>query len=107
MVDTVPFSSTRKWASATVAPAGTDASERYVLHLGAPDVLLPTGEWTVARERVAELAAEGRRILVVTRSTHDPDPPSDQPDGQRDVLPSARLPLCLLLLEDTVKADSG
>ena len=106
VVDTVPFSSTRKWASATVAPAGPDASERYVLHLGAPDVLLPTGEWTVARERVAELAAEGRRVLVVTRPTHDPDRPSDQPDDQRDVLPSARLPLCLLLLEDTVKAEA-
>jgi len=102
VVDTVPFSSTRKWASATVVPASADTSDRYVLHLGAPDVLLPTGEWTVARERVAELAAEGRRVLVVTRSTHDPDRPSGQPDG----LPSARLPLCLLLLEDTVKAEA-
>ncbi|MEE3353663.1 MAG: HAD-IC family P-type ATPase, partial [Actinomycetota bacterium] len=102
VVDTVPFSSTRKWASATVVPASADTSDRYVLHLGAPDVLLPTGEWTVARERVAELAAEGRRVLVVTRSTHDPDRPSGRPDG----LPSARLPLCLLLLEDTVKAEA-
>ncbi|MDP6867529.1 MAG: HAD-IC family P-type ATPase [Acidimicrobiales bacterium] len=102
VVDTLPFSSTRKWASATVVPAGADTSDRYVLHLGAPDVLLPTGEWTVARERVAELAAEGRRILVVTRSTHDPDQPSGRPDD----LPSTRLPLCLLLLEDTVKAEA-
>jgi cation-transporting ATPase E len=102
VVDTLPFSSTRKWASATVVPAGADTSDRYVLHLGAPDVLLPTGEWTVARERVAELAAEGRRILVVTRSTHDPDRPSGRPDD----LPSTRLPLCLLLLEDTVKAEA-
>jgi len=89
-----------------VAPAGADASDRYVLHLGAPDVLLPTGEWTVARERVAELAAEGRRILVVTRSTYDLDRLNGRPDGQLDDLPSARLPLCLLLLEDTVKAEA-
>jgi len=99
VVDTVPFSSARKWASAVVAPAGTDSPHRNVLHLGAPDVLLPTGEWTVARDRVAELAADGCRVLVVTRSAHDPDREPEQ-------LPPARLPLCLLLLEDTVKDEA-
>ena len=99
VVDTVPFSSARKWASAVVAPAGPDAPQRDVLHLGAPDVLLPIGEWTVARDRVSELAAEGRRVLVVTRAAHDPDRDPEQ-------LPAARLPLCLLLLEDTVKEEA-
>ena len=87
----VPFSSARKWAAADFGDHGT-------LHLGAPDVLLPEGEWAVARDRVADLAAAGQRVLVLTRSaagTCDPD-----------VLPSARLPMCLVLLEDTVKPDA-
>ena len=87
----VPFSSARKWAAADFGDHGT-------LHLGAPDVLLPEGEWAVARDRVADLAATGQRVLVLTRSaagTCDPD-----------VLPSARLPMCLVLLEDTVKPDA-
>ena len=87
----VPFSSARKWAAADFGDHGT-------LHLGAPDVLLPEGEWAVARDRVANLAAAGQRVLVLTRSdagTCDPD-----------ALPSARLPMCLVLLEDTVKPDA-
>ncbi|MEC8873575.1 MAG: HAD-IC family P-type ATPase [Actinomycetota bacterium] len=87
----VPFSSARKWAAADFGDHGT-------LHLGAPDVLLPEGEWAVARDRVANLAAAGQRVMVLTRSaagTCDPD-----------VLPSARLPMCLVLLEDTVKPDA-
>ena len=87
----VPFSSARKWAAADFGDHGT-------LHLGAPDVLLPEGEWAVARDRVANLAAAGQRVMVLTRSdagTCDPD-----------VLPTARLPMCLVLLEDTVKPDA-
>ena len=87
----VPFSSARKWAAADFGDHGT-------LHLGAPDVLLPEGEWAVARDRVANLAAAGQRVMVLTRSdagTCDPD-----------ALPSARLPMCLVLLEDTVKPDA-
>ncbi|MDG2428019.1 MAG: HAD-IC family P-type ATPase [Acidimicrobiales bacterium] len=99
VVDTVPFSSARKWAAATFAPHGLDGTDRVVYHLGAPDVLLPTGEWSVARDRVAELANDGQRILVLTRSAHNPDAPSDQ-------LPPARLPMSLVLLEDTVKSEA-
>ena len=87
----VPFSSARKWAAADFGDHGT-------LHLGAPDVLLPEGEWAGARDRVANLAAAGQRVMVLTRSdagTCDPD-----------ALPSARLPMCLVLLEDTVKPDA-
>ena len=99
VVDTVPFSSARKWAAATFAPNGIDVTDRIVYHLGAPDVLLPTGEWSVARDRVAELATNGQRILVLTRSAHNPDAPTDQ-------LPPARLPMSLVLLEDTVKSEA-
>jgi len=99
VVDAVPFSSARKWAAATFAPHGLDDASRVVHHLGAPDVLLPVGEWSVARDRVTELADDGHRVLVVTRSSYDPDAPTDE-------LPSARLPLCLVLLTDTVKAEA-
>ncbi len=99
LVDAVPFSSARKWAAGTFAPRGAEAPDRIVHHLGAPDVLLPTGEWAVARDRVAELAADGRRVLVLTRSTHDPDRSTDE-------LPAARLPMCLVLLADTVKVEA-
>ena len=88
---TVPFSSARKWAAA-------DFDGRATFHLGAPDILLPKGEWAVARERVAELAEAGQRVLVLTRSsagTCDPE-----------TLPAARLPMCLILLEDTVRPEA-
>ena len=88
---TVPFSSARKWAAA-------DFDGRATFHLGAPDILLPKGEWAVARERVAELAETGQRVLVLTRSsagTCDPE-----------TLPAARLPMCLILLEDTVRPEA-
>ena len=88
---TVPFSSARKWAAA-------DFDGRATFHLGAPDILLPKGEWAVARERVAELAETGQRVLVLTRSsagTCDPE-----------TLPAARLPMCLILLEDMVRPEA-
>ena len=98
VVDAVPFSSARKWASATLRPPG-DVDTSAVYHLGAPDVLLPEGEWSTASDRVAELAADGRRVLVATRSALGPD-------ADPEVLPTARLPLCLVLLEDTVKEEA-
>tara|TARA_B100001964_G_scaffold245691_1_gene334862 strand:+ start:2431 stop:4812 length:2382 start_codon:yes stop_codon:yes gene_type:complete len=86
-----PFSSAHKWAAAEFEGHG-------VYHLGAPDVLLPEGEWAAARTRVAEHADTGYRILVLTRASS----PVDDPDA----LPRARAPLCLILLEDTVKEDA-
>jgi|TARA_B100000959_G_scaffold287121_1_gene369478 cation-transporting ATPase E len=86
-----PFSSAHKWAAAEFADHG-------VYHLGAPDVLLPEGEWATARARVAEHADTGYRILVLTRAS--------TPAEDTDSLPKARAPLCLVLLEDTVKEDA-
>ncbi len=96
VVETMPFSSSRKWASARFE-TGNDPTRLY--HLGAPDVLLPEGEWSTARNRVAELADEGRRVLLATQSTQEPD-------ANPEELPANRLPLCLVLLEDTVKAEA-
>ena len=88
---TVPFSSARKWAAA-------DFDGRATFHLGAPDILLPKGEWAVARERVAELAESGQRVLVLTRSSAG--------TCGTETLPAARLPMCLILLEDTVRPEA-
>ena len=88
---TVPFSSARKWAAA-------DFDSRATFHLGAPDILLPKGEWAVARERVAELAETGQRVLVLTRSSAG--------TCGTETLPAARLPMCLILLEDTVRPEA-
>ena len=87
----VPFSSARKWAAA-------DFDSRATFHLGAPDILLPKGEWAVARERVAELAETGQRVLVLTRSSAG--------SCGTETLPAARLPMCLILLEDTVRPEA-
>ena len=56
---TVPFSSARKWAAATFSGHGT-----WVL--GAPEVLLSGGG--AAARRVGEIAAEGRRVLLLARA---------------------------------------
>ena len=56
----VPFSSVRKWSAASFAGHGT-----WVL--GAPEMVLPSGH----QERLAqatELAASGRRVLVLARA---------------------------------------
>ena len=88
----VPFSSARKWAAASFAGRGT-------FHLGAPDVLLGTGEASdEARARAAAASAEGGRILVVTRS--------EALEASDDRLPEDRAPVCLVHLGDTIRSDA-
>jgi len=63
-VATVPFSSARKWSAADLGPAGT-------WFLGAPEVLLAAasrGGAATALARADDLAATGRRVLLVARS---------------------------------------
>ncbi|MEV4178375.1 HAD-IC family P-type ATPase [Nonomuraea sp. NPDC049709] len=55
---TVPFSSARKWS-------GADFGEHGAWVLGAPDVLLHTGD---TYDRAAELAATGTRVLALCRT---------------------------------------
>ncbi|HSI81014.1 MAG TPA: HAD-IC family P-type ATPase [Solirubrobacterales bacterium] len=87
-VRTVPFSSARRWSSATFEGRGT-----YIL--GAPEALGVDGE---VRERVATEAAVGRRIVLLARS-------SDAPAGGD--LPPARTPVALVSLEDEVRPDGA
>ncbi|EWT03598.1 hypothetical protein N865_09120 [Intrasporangium oryzae NRRL B-24470] len=63
---TVPFSSARKWSAASF-----DGQGGWVL--GAPEVLLPADD--PLRAHVAELAASGRRVLLVGRSDGLPAAP--------------------------------
>ena len=86
--DALPFSSARKWASATFEGHGLH-------HLGAPDILLPDDEISA---RVTVHAGEGRRVLALTRS----DAVGHSDPGS---LPAERHPVALVLLEDTVKPD--
>ncbi|MFI7705994.1 HAD-IC family P-type ATPase [Nonomuraea sp. NPDC049480] len=68
-VESVPFSSARKWS-------GADFGERGAWVLGAPDVLLDGGD---GYDRAAELATTGARVLALCRvgdlrSLESPDP---------------------------------
>ena len=93
LTGSVPFSSARKWAAASFEGRGT-------YHLGAPDVLLGTGEASdEVRERAAAASADGERVLVVTRS--GAAEPSDE------TLPTDREPLCLVRLGDTLRSDAA
>ena len=89
----VPFSSSRKWAAASFEGRGT-------YHLGAPDVLLGAGDASdAARAKAAAAAANGDRVLVVTRS--------EVPEPSDESLPEDREPVCLVYLGDTIRPDAA
>src|ERR1700674_2444431 len=87
----VPFSSARKWSAATFGPHGT-----WVL--GAPEMVLPDAAADdPVRARGDELAASGKRVLVLATSSATPH------DEQ---LPEALAPVALVLLEEQVRPDA-
>ncbi len=88
--EVVPFSSARKWASATFADRGT-------FYLGAPDILFDDDD-TSEEERMAEHAHEGRRVLLLASAG---SPPLDA-----ETLPDQRDPVAFVLLQDTIKPDA-
>ncbi|NTW28824.1 MAG: HAD-IC family P-type ATPase [Coriobacteriia bacterium] len=100
------FSSARKWSAAEFAERGT-----WVL--GAPDVILDhiaTGSDTAegvlaasivaARGRVAALASEGPRVLLLA---HTPEPLT----AASDSLPADLEPVALVLLAERIRPDAG
>jgi cation-transporting ATPase E len=87
-VATVPFSSARKWSSATFAAHGS-----WVL--GAPEMLLPDGH--AARSVADGLAGAGARVLLLARSAGEPDPDA----GPGDLRPAA-----LVVINQTLRADA-
>lgn len=86
---TVPFSSARKWSSATFADHGS-----WVL--GAPEMLLPDRD--PVRARADELAGDGARVIVVARS--DREPSADHGAG-------TLTPAALVVINQTLRSDAA
>jgi cation-transporting P-type ATPase E len=87
--DAVPFSSARKWSAASFAGHGA-----WVL--GAPEMVLPSGHDGLLT-RAADLAASGRRVLVLARA--------DGPlDGQ--ALPVGLRAVAFLVLAERLRSDA-
>ena len=89
----VPFSSARKWSGITLAAGGT-------LVLGAPDVLARAGVPVdkALRDRVAEHAARGRRVVLLAGC-------AEPLDGERP--PTSLRPLGLVLLTETLREEAA
>jgi cation-transporting P-type ATPase E len=85
---TVPFSSARKWSAASFSDHGT-------LVFGAPDVLLANND--PLRSRVSELAATGRRVLALLRTTAPLD---------GEIAPADARCVALVTLTEQVRPDA-
>ncbi|SFE85883.1 cation-translocating P-type ATPase [Blastococcus tunisiensis] len=97
-VDTVPFSSARKWSAVRTTTGST-----WVL--GAPEMLLPVpapGATGQARTRSDALAAEGRRVLLLACSKQAPA----VLDGDA-VLPAGLEPVALVVLAERIREDAA
>lgn len=92
VVDTVPFSSARKWSAAALV---TDAGEHVAAFLGAPEMMVGENRHDVI-DRVNELAAEGYRVLLFATAA--------SLTGVE--LPEDLRPRVLVLLEDEIRPDS-
>jgi cation-transporting P-type ATPase E len=85
-----PFSSARKWSAATFESQGT-----WVV--GAPEMVLPeAGVDDPVRAQADELAASGKRVLVLAASA--------APAGEQ--LPEALTAVALVLLEEQIRPDA-
>jgi len=86
----VPFSSARKWSAASF-----DGHGSWVM--GAPEMVFADAS-IPARRRADELAAEGRRVLVLAST--------DAPLGG-DVLPSDLEPRALVMFAEKIRPDAA
>ena len=88
----VPFSSARKWSAASFAGHGTWL-------LGAPDVLMAADgvDAHEAADQVTELAAEGRRVILLASSPHE---------VTDEVLPEGIEPVALTVLDETIRPEA-
>ncbi len=87
--ENMPFSSARKWAATEFIGRGT-------FYLGAPDILFDNDD-DAERAIADKAAAEGTRVLLVTRSDEG---------WLGNELGQSRTPVALVLLEDTVRPDA-
>lgn len=91
MTSGIPFSSARKWSSATFADHGTWL-------LGAPEVILGASSADV-REKAEHLASQGSRVLLVARSR---GAGPDLDDGPGDVDPVG-----LVVIDQRLRSDAA
>ncbi len=90
-VDSVPFSSERRWSGATLEGLGS-----FVI--GAPEALLPRGAHDRLRLDIESELRAGHRVLLLARV----------PGGLTgERLPEDREPLALGILAETVRADAS
>jgi cation-transporting P-type ATPase E len=86
----VPFSSARKWSAASFVGHGT-----WVL--GAPEMVLPGGHQGRLAQ-AAELAASGRRVLVLAQAARSLDDES---------LPPGLLPAAFIVFAERLRSDTA
>ena len=99
-VETILFSSSRKWSAASFDRAGVTGS--WVL--GAPEMLITGDSELVARAsvRAAELATSGLRTLVLT---HSPRPMSAE-EATAEALPSGLRPVAIISFREKIRPDA-
>ena len=89
VAEAVPFSSARKWSSATFADQGTWL-------LGAPDIL--AADDAEVRARAESVAADGARVLLLARGT-------GRPSAEHG--PGALTPVALVVINQQLRPDAA
>ena len=99
----VPFSSARKWSAVGAAGHGT-----WVL--GGPELVLPQPTDSVgrdARTTADDLAAQGRRVLLLANSPTALQGENDEHSGGPAELPTDLRPAALVVLTERVREDAA
>jgi cation-transporting ATPase E len=99
----VPFSSARKWSAVGAAGHGT-----WVL--GGPELVLPQPTDSVgrdARTTADDLAAQGRRVLLLANSPTALQGENDEESGGPAELPTDLRPAALVVLTERVRDDAA
>lgn len=89
-LDTVPFSSARKWSAAEFTSFGT-----WVI--GAPDIIGANNAAVIAKAEA--YAAQGRRVLLLAHTS--------RPLVGKEQLPADLEPTALVVLGDTIRSDAA
>ncbi|GGF27642.1 HAD-IC family P-type ATPase [Subtercola lobariae] len=105
----IPFSSARKWSAVSFAEV-TGAGGTWVL--GGPEMVFPAGgssadsadSGVALRQQSAELAASGRRTLVLAHSPHQLS--ADDIDLERLPGDGSVQPVVLLTFRESVRSDA-
>jgi cation-transporting ATPase E len=101
-LDSVPFTSARKWSGVSFA-AGTPMAGTWLL--GAPEIILRPGSpgADTARRTAAELASTGLRTLALA---HTPGTTFTR-NGKEAVVPASAAPVVLLTFREQVRPDAA